>query len=310
MYNPQSRFMGNDSNLVSIGLPVYNGENFVAEAIRCVLSQTFTNWELVISDNASTDRTVSICREFAERDSRIRIYQCERNMGVAPNYNRVFQLSRGRYFKWMAHDDLFDPAFVECCVQALESDNGAALAFSKLAYVDASRRLLGRQKSDLSITGSTPESRFYQFIKLATRSTDIFWTQFGLIRRDILEQTGLMAMYNGSDQVLLAEIALRGNFKQFDKELFFRREHPEASTLKSGLTPNDLAKFWYADDTRKRVLPNCRLLSEHLICLGRASIPILGKTRCTAALLKRFWPKWKVIVLELVPQLRALKAKS
>ena len=98
--------MRNLPPLVSIGLPVYNGENFVADAIRCVLSQTFTDWELIISDNASSDRTLSICQEFAAKDSRIRIYQNKRNMGFAPNYNHVFHVSRGRYFKWIAHDDL------------------------------------------------------------------------------------------------------------------------------------------------------------------------------------------------------------
>src|SRR4051812_29250250 len=93
--------------LVSIGLPVYNGENYVADAINCVLSQTFSDWELIISDNASTDRTLDICREFARKDAKIRIYQYERNMGVSPNHNRVFELSRGAFFKWIAHDDLF-----------------------------------------------------------------------------------------------------------------------------------------------------------------------------------------------------------
>ena len=76
--------------LVSIGLPVYNGENFVAEAIQCVLSQTFSDWELIISDNASTDRTVHICREFAAKDARIRVHQNKQNMGVCPNFNQVF----------------------------------------------------------------------------------------------------------------------------------------------------------------------------------------------------------------------------
>src|SRR2546426_7984873 len=99
--------MKNQSPLVSIGLPVYNAENFVAEAIQCVLSQTYSDWELVISDNASTDRTVSICREFTDRDGRIRLYQNKRNLGISLNFNHAFQRSRGRYFAWLAHDDFF-----------------------------------------------------------------------------------------------------------------------------------------------------------------------------------------------------------
>ena len=109
--------MNTESPVVSIGLPVYNGESFVSEAIQCVLDQTFSDWELVICDNASTHRTVEICRQFADRDSRIRIYQNARNMGVCFNYSEVFRLSRARYFKWMAHDDLFKPRLIEACIQ-------------------------------------------------------------------------------------------------------------------------------------------------------------------------------------------------
>jgi glycosyltransferase involved in cell wall biosynthesis len=249
--------------LVSIGLPVYNGQNFVAEAIHCVLCQTFSNWELIISDNASTDRTISICREFAKKDRRIRLFENERNMGVAPNHNRVFQLSGGQYFKWMSHDDLFGAEFVESCVKELDNDENAVLAFPKIAYVDLNGRTLGRQISDLSISGSTATSRVLQLMQLAAQSNDIFWSQVGLIRRSVLEKTHLMDMYNGSDQVLLLELALRGKFKQVDKELFWRRDHPAASTSRRGWTTNDMAKFVNADDKRLLVFPNCRMLKEH-----------------------------------------------
>src|SRR5579864_2535212 len=111
-----------ETPLVSIGLPVYNGENFVAEAIRCVLNQTFSNWELVICDNCSTDRTMAICRQFGDQDSRIRVYQNARNMGVSFNYNEVLRRSSGKYFKWIAHDDLFAPRFIESCIQEFEKD--------------------------------------------------------------------------------------------------------------------------------------------------------------------------------------------
>ena len=91
------------------GLPVYNGQNFVAEAIQCVLNQTLCNWELVVCDNCSTDSTVAICRQFADQDSRIRVYENARNMGVSFNYNEVLRMSARQYFKWIAHDDLFSP---------------------------------------------------------------------------------------------------------------------------------------------------------------------------------------------------------
>src|SRR5690242_6344650 len=104
--------MGTTSPKVSIGLPVYNGERFLAEAIDSVLAQTFTDFELIISDNASTDRTPEICKAYAEKDSRIRYYRNEENQGASWNFNRVFELSRGMCFQWLAHDDYIAPGFL------------------------------------------------------------------------------------------------------------------------------------------------------------------------------------------------------
>jgi glycosyltransferase involved in cell wall biosynthesis len=292
-------------------LPVYNGENFVAEAMKCVLSQTFTDWELIISDNASTDRTVSICREFADRDRRIRVYESRQNLGVSRNYNRVFQLSRGQYFKWITHDDLFGAEFIESCIEELGKDDRTVLVFPKLVYVDAAGRPLASQHmSDLSIIGPTPESRVSQLMELESQGTDIFWSQFGLMRRHILEDTHLMDLYNGSDQTLLMEIAIRGNSKQVARELFFRREHPAASTMRTGWTTKERAKFVNADDRRRLVFPYCRMLKEHLACIRTSSISFRGKLQCAAAVLMRFRRQWKYFAHEMIDSpLEALGAK-
>ena len=90
----------NNRSRVSIGLPVYNGEKYLEQALISILSQTYTDFELIISDNASTDRTQAICREYAAKDPRIRYYCNEENLGAAPNHNRVFELASGEYFKW------------------------------------------------------------------------------------------------------------------------------------------------------------------------------------------------------------------
>jgi len=281
-----------------MGLPVYNGENFVAGAIQCAQAQTFPNWELIICDNSSTDRTVALCREFAEQDSRIRVYQNARNMGVCFNFDKVFRLSCGKYFKWISHDDLFAPQFIERCIQELEKDERVVLAFPKFSYVDAHGRVLRRQASELSVLGPTAESRIEQFMALAAQSTDFLWLQYGLIRRDVLEQSGSMGWYAGSDHIMLFRIALHGCIKQIEEELFSRREHLEASTCKRGSTVRERAKFAYADDNRRLVLPWCRMLKEHLVCVLSSPIPSWGRLRCTAAVLKRFLTAWKFFVEE------------
>ena len=91
---------------VSIGLPVYNGQEFLEETLHSILNQTFNDFELIICDNASTDRTAEICRSFAKRDRRIRYYRNEINLGAAKNFNGVFFLARGEYLKWSDNDDL------------------------------------------------------------------------------------------------------------------------------------------------------------------------------------------------------------
>src|ERR1700737_2789384 len=90
---------------VSIGLPVYNGERYLRFAIDSLLEQDYINFELIISDNASTDATQAICQEFADKDPRVRYYRNQTNLGASGNYDRVFELARGDLFKWAAHDD-------------------------------------------------------------------------------------------------------------------------------------------------------------------------------------------------------------
>ena len=104
---------------VSIGIPVYNGENFLEEAIRSVLAQTYQDLELVIADNASSDRTAEIGQDFAASDGRVRYVRNARNLGAAPNYNRVWEQSRGDLFKWLSHDDRILPGYVAATVAAL-----------------------------------------------------------------------------------------------------------------------------------------------------------------------------------------------
>ena len=108
-----------DSPRVSIGLPVYNGERFLVQAIESVLAQTFEDFELIVCDNASTDASGAIAQTYVERDSRVRYFRNASNLGAARNFNRTFELSRGEYFKWLAADDLIAPTYLERCLAAL-----------------------------------------------------------------------------------------------------------------------------------------------------------------------------------------------
>src|SRR5437879_5289624 len=114
---------------VTIGMPVYNGEARLATALDSLLAQDYRDFELIISDNASTDATGSICHDYARADGRIRYYRHPQNMGAAHNFQRVLQLARGQYFMWAAYDDLWDPDFLTRCLAVLETDPSAVLAY-------------------------------------------------------------------------------------------------------------------------------------------------------------------------------------
>src|SRR5260370_10566620 len=113
--------MSSDSPRVSIGVPVYNGENFLRETLDSLLAQTFEDFELIISDNGSTDNTPHICREYALRDNRVSYHRCDINRGFSWNNNHVFQLAQGEYFKWADHDDLCAPEYLERCITVLDA---------------------------------------------------------------------------------------------------------------------------------------------------------------------------------------------
>ena len=117
---------------ISIGLPIYNGEKFLRKRIENLLEQTFTDFELIISDNASTDNSVKICKEFMKKDSRIKLYKQDHNIGQFNNYNFLLENTLGKYFLWVAVDDLLLPEFLEKNLHILETKQNVVTSISKL----------------------------------------------------------------------------------------------------------------------------------------------------------------------------------
>jgi glycosyltransferase involved in cell wall biosynthesis len=210
---------------VSVCLPVYNGERYVAEAIQSVLGQTFSDLELVISDNASTDRTGVLCREVAAGDSRVRYFCEESNRGLAWNFNRACELATGRYLVWIGHDDVMAPDYISRCVEELEKHSDVLLCFSNSHYIDGDGNVV--QRVDLENTGAaaTASERF-QRILFDPRCDPIC----GVIKVEFLRQTRLHPGYADSDRVLLAELGFRGHFRKIDEYLFSRRMHCNQAT--------------------------------------------------------------------------------
>ena len=227
---------------LSIGMPVYNGDRYLAETLDCFLAQTFQDFEIIVCDNASTDHTAEICRYFAGRDPRIRYHRNEKNLGAIPNFNRVFEFSRLPLFKWAAHDDLYHPRYLEACVRILDEDPDVILAHSKTGFVDdrgqpftvdrATGRYIdprtGVQKAaDSPTIADSPVAilRFWQVLSRANWGTHMF----GVIRREMLQKTRLVPTFSGGDRAMLAELALLGRFRCPNEVLFSKRFHESAS---------------------------------------------------------------------------------
>src|SRR5438477_4178186 len=146
--------------MVSVGLFVYNGERFIEGALNAILNQTFTDFELIISDNASTDRTGEIAEAYAQRDDRIRYYRSEKNMGAGWNARRVYELARGKYFRWAAVDDLLESDLLQRCVEALESDPGCVLAHTRTREVDENGTFIQNYVQPMKTDYDDPVARF------------------------------------------------------------------------------------------------------------------------------------------------------
>jgi glycosyltransferase involved in cell wall biosynthesis len=193
------------------------------EAIDAILAQTFTDFELIISDNASQDGTPEICRELVARDSRVRYYRNPTNIGAVGNHNRLVELARGEYFKWTGHDDLIEPTFLEKCVGVLDADTDGryVLCFTKLDYIDDDGEPMPGGIQAPVFADDRPSRRLRSFWS-AQRMHQV---QYGVIRRDRLVRTALEGEWYGSDRQLLMELALLGGFARVDEVLFHHREH-------------------------------------------------------------------------------------
>lgn len=243
---------------ISIGMPIYNGEQYAPEAIESVLNQTHEDFELVISDNSSTDDTEQICRDFAARDQRIRYIRQDMNIGAAPNFNAVFHLSGGEFFRWHACDDITLPEFDEKCLEVLQSGgDDVAIAFAKWHMIDDIGTVIDSSEPDRMIwRGTTPHERYEDL--LCTRPNSLLHhcvPVYGLMRRDTLLKTGLLRSYASSDNVFIVELAMYGDIRQVPETLFLRRRH-SGGYVAANKSPEQMAAWM--DSSNKGVYPMIR----------------------------------------------------
>jgi glycosyltransferase involved in cell wall biosynthesis len=289
-------FGGTVSNLkpvkVSLGIPVYNGERFVATAIQSALDQTFTDFELIICDNASTDQTAEICEEFVRKDSRIRYIRQEINIGAKANFNRVFEYARGEYFKWIAADDVCGPTLsgADCCRTGPRSD----CRFGSRQQSNDQQQRRGRHTRGVGPGGifdegfpvqvrRTDRQRRFDAVlphkRFGEILLDTFWCLeiFALIRRDAMLLTYPKRGYYGSDKVVLAQLSLLGRFVEVPDVQFFRRAHHGNST---NLTIKDREKWSHAPKTHWKLPTQFPCLKGYTISVLTFPLSFSDRLKC------------------------------
>jgi glycosyltransferase involved in cell wall biosynthesis len=262
---------------VTIGLPVYNGGTFLAEGLESLLGQTFGDFELIVSDNASTDETEAVCRAYAAKDERLRYERQPVNRGGAWNFNHVLDLARGRYFKWVAHDDVHAPEFLRRCVETLEREPDVALSMATTVDIDGRGQVLRVHEWNKDTDSVDPVRRFREM--LYDRH---FFPIFGLAPTDLVRLTGGHGAFIGSDRTLLAELALHGRIKILPDRLFLHREHDLRSVR---VLPSRAARIAWYDPAKAGTVPFLfwRLAGEYLRVIRRSPLGPVARIRCRAA---------------------------
>jgi glycosyltransferase involved in cell wall biosynthesis len=299
---------GDRSPRLSIGVPVYNGQRFLRATIDSLLAQTYADFELIICDNCSTDNTEQICRDYVARDSRVRYFRNERNLGPAPNYNRCFDHARGELFKWNAADDVCAPDFVKKCIELLDSDPSIVSAYSRTILIDDQGQEVGKYAYDLELAHPSPVVRFSRmvFVNHRKHNAHEFW---GVTRADALRKTTMKGSFPSADRILMSWWTLLGKMGRVEEYLFLNREHQQRSqraiankdfrpgsrlSRYVGGGPTPPYEWWDSSLKGKIVFPEWRWIWEYFRAARKTRLPLATKIGCygvIAGLYVKFSPR-------------------
>ena len=279
-------------------MPVFNGEPFIEEAVQSFLRQTYTNFELIISDNASSDATEEIGRAFAASDDRIRYLRQSENQGSVYNFNSLVGLSHGTYFKWAASDDFCKPTYLQSVVKILETNPEVVWCHSQSRLVDGNGLPLAGHDGLTPVSetlradyNSPSRHKRFRGILLGTN-----WCadSFGLFRKSALQKTGLLPSCYGSEKVLIGELGLMGRYDEVPEALFFQRVHAASS----GNMENLSTQIRYISGKRRKRLHSTRLelLLGHVRAVNNVPMSSWDRIRCYSTIAQylfqlKKWPK-------------------
>lgn len=266
---------------VTVGIPVYNGEQWLETTLQSVLAQSLRDFTVIISDNASTDRSWEIAQAAADQDDRICCYRNESNLGVFRNLDRVFELSETPYFKWCPVGDLMVSTFLERAVDVLESEPSVALVYSSVKFFGSMSDHSDLVDMDVKLDMSDPIARFSKYLSAQGLNSPFH----GLIRSRALARTGLNKCFARSDLSMISAVLLQGSFVRFSDELLLRRIEPSTATAVK--SQEDLDEFFGAQAAELKKLPVWKLERQLFRELMGSPVGLASKFRGTAFLLRR-----------------------
>jgi len=268
---------------ITIGMPTYNAENHVAEAIECVLNQSFGDLDLLISDNASTDNTENICRHYMNNDNRVKYFRHQQNLGATENYNFVFRKSRSELYKWHSSNDYFTENTIEKCIDVLDKFSEVVLCYPPTKLFNQSFDDAEDYDDNMIARSDSAVNRFFHVIDNMALNN----VMNGVIRSNALQKTPLIREFPYADRNMVAELALLGKIVSAEGCCFYRRMDAESATsLKSGREL--LAHF---NPRLKRPVPyaSWRIFSAYLSSLIRSNIGTISMAKALPMLGRRMW---------------------
>jgi glycosyltransferase involved in cell wall biosynthesis len=280
--------MTNARPRLGVGVPVFNGERFLAETLDSLLAQTYEDFVLIIGDNASTDRTEEIARAYAARDPRIEYVRHPGNIGAARNYNDLFYRAGTEYFRWHAADDISLPEYTARCLDVLDADPGVILAYCKTMNIDQDGHELGPYEDKVDAQQEHARDRFLHVVKVLERCNAVY----GVIRSALAARTKLMETFVASDRCFMAELTLYGRIIEVPDRFFLRRYHTGAS---SAMTDEERRTFFSAQPAAP-TLQTLRHLWAYWTAVLRAPLSVGETVRLQVDMLKfAYWGKANVL---------------
>ncbi len=213
--------------LISIGMPVYNGAAYIRFTLEGLLAQSFGDFELIVSDNASTDATRDVIEDCMLRDARIRYERQPVNIGANPNFSHVMRRARGEFFKWSSSSDWCAPTFLERCLDELSAHDDAVLVAPRTRLFQGNPSRSEDYEFDIEVLDDAPSARFARLHSTLALNNALN----GLIRTPALRRTRLMEPYRSADVVLMGHLALLGKFRLLSERLFYRRMEAATATV-------------------------------------------------------------------------------